>query len=81
MPPTRTLEPLSFSSTAMALGRESLVILYTPVMDRTFSALARRADRYVEIVAAEAEGQPVRAARGMRQYGLRPAGQRTLEVR
>jgi DNA polymerase I len=76
---TNTLEPVA--GALKEVGRESLVILYTPAMDRTFSALARRADRYIEIVADGAEGQPVRASRGMRQYGLRPAGQRTLEVR
>ena len=74
-----TLEPVA--GALKEAGRESLVILYTPSMDRTFSALTRRADRYIEIVADGAEGQPVRATRGMRQYGLRPAGQRTLEVR
>jgi hypothetical protein len=63
------------------VGRESLVILYSPAMDRTFSALARKADRYIEIVAVDVDRQPIRTTRIMRQYGLRPAGQRTLEVR
>jgi DNA polymerase I len=61
-------------------GRESLVILYTPVVDRTFSALTRRADRYIEIVAVETDINPIRTTRIMRQYGQRPKGQRTLEV-
>lgn len=61
-------------------GRESLVILYTPVADRTYSALARRADRYIEFVAVEPDRQTTHASRGMRQYGVRAAGQQKLEV-
>jgi DNA polymerase I len=61
-------------------GRESLVIIYTSVADRTFSALTRKANRYIEIVAIEPELHPIRTSRVIRQYGLRPAGQRTLEV-
>lgn len=61
-------------------GRESLVILYTPAVDRTFSALTRRADRYIEFVAVEPDVNPIRTTRLMRQCGLRPTGQRTLEV-
>jgi len=61
-------------------GRESLVIIYTPVADRTFSALTRKANRYIEIVAVEPDRQPIRTSHAMRQCGLRPAGQRTLEV-
>jgi len=61
-------------------GRESLVILYTPVVDRTYSALSRRADRYIEVVADEPNLNPIRTTRLMRQCGLRPSGQRTLEV-
>ncbi|AGB03251.1 type B DNA-directed DNA polymerase [Methanoregula formicica] len=34
-------------------GRESLVILYAPAIDRTFAALMRQADRIIEIAAAE----------------------------
>jgi len=60
-------------------GRESLVILYTPVPERTFFALARRAGRYIEIYA---DDEPHLPSRNGRQYGLRPPGsrQRTLEV-
>lgn len=61
-------------------GRESLVILYAPFSDRTFSALARASGRYIEIVAAKPEQQQVRATRSMRQYGMLPSGQRMLEV-
>ncbi len=61
-------------------GRGALVILYTPVADRTFSALARRADRYIEVVAVEPDLNHIRTTRLLRQNGLRPSGQRTLEV-
>jgi hypothetical protein len=61
-------------------GRESLVILYTSMPDRTFSALARKSSHYVEIVAIEPERPKVQTTKIMRQYGMRPAGQRTLEV-
>ncbi|MGA2162148.1 MAG: hypothetical protein ABSG28_08140 [Methanoregula sp.] len=61
-------------------GREALVILYTPTVDRTFSVLSRRADRYVEVVAVEPDTNPSRTTRLMRQCGLRSSGQRTLEV-
>ncbi|HNX17575.1 MAG TPA: hypothetical protein PKM50_04495 [Methanoregula sp.] len=61
-------------------GRESLVILYTPSPDRTFSALARAASHYVEIVAVEPEQRQVRTTRLLRQNGMRSAGQQVLEV-
>jgi DNA polymerase I len=61
-------------------GRESLVILYTPATDRTFSLLARKADRYVEIVPVVLDTKPMRTVRAMRQLGKRPAGQMALEV-
>ena len=34
-------------------GRESLVILYSPAMDRPFATLARNADRLIEIMQAD----------------------------
>jgi DNA polymerase I len=34
-------------------GHEALVILYSPAMDRSFAALARQADRVIEIVHAD----------------------------
>lgn len=61
-------------------GRESLVILYSPVPDRTFFALARRAGRFVEICTEEEPRQPYRIPHSARESGMRPAGQRTLEV-
>ena len=62
------------------VARDSLVILYTPVADRTFSALAQKADHYIEIVPVEEIRQPLRTTRTLRQSGLRSSGQRTLEV-
>jgi DNA polymerase I len=61
-------------------GRESLVILYTPEADRTFPPLARKADRYIELIPVEPDANPTRTPRLMRQCGLRPNGQCTLEV-
>lgn len=61
-------------------GRESLVLLYTPVADRTFMALARRAGRFIEICADQEARPPLHIPRSARQCGARPAGQRTLEV-
>jgi DNA polymerase I len=72
------LEPIA--NALKELARESLVILYTPLADRTFSALARKADHYIEIVPTEENKYPVRTSRIMRQCGLRPNGQTTLEV-
>ena len=70
----------SVSGALKDAGREALVILYTPVVDRTFSALTRRADRYIEVVAVEPDLNTIRTTRLMRQSGLRPNGQRSLEV-
>ncbi len=73
------LEPVAGALKEAA--RESLVILYTPVADRTFSALARKADHFIGIYAVEENRCPVRTTHTMRQCcGLRPNGQRTLEV-
>ena len=75
---TAMLEPVAGALKEVA--RESLVILYTPVSDRTFSALARRADHFIEIVTIEENRHPIRTSRTLRQCGLRPNGQLTLEV-
>ncbi len=72
------LEPIA--NALKEVARESLVILYTPVADRTFAALARKADHYIEIVAAGEIRHPVRTSRTLRQCSLRHSGQRTLEV-
>ena len=72
------LEPVA--GALKEVGRESLVILYTPVADRTFSALARKADHFIEIYAVEETRYPVHTSSIMRQRGLRTNGQRSLEV-
>ena len=48
-------------------GREALVMLYTPAVDRTFSALTRRADRYIEVVTVEPVTPPISTTWLMKQ--------------
>jgi hypothetical protein len=62
-------------------GRESLVILYAPVIDRVFSSLMQRADRIIEIASADelSVREPVRNIRRQRNGGPLMKGQRTLE--
>lgn len=43
-------------------GREALVVLYSPSMDRSFAALARQADRLIEIVHADEVEPRIRPA-------------------
>ena len=64
------------------VGRESLVILYTPTMDRTFSGLIRQADHIIEIAMAEdTPGRtPHHRLRLQRGGDSRPYAQRTLGV-
>ena len=57
-------------------GREALVMLYTPAVDRTFSALTRRADRYIEVVTVEPVTPPISTTWLMKQCGLRHSGWR-----
>jgi hypothetical protein len=63
-------------------GRESLVIMYTPAIDRVFSSLMRRADRIIEIASADelSVREPVRNIRRQRNGGPIMKGQCTLEV-
>ena len=63
-------------------GRESLVILYSPATDRTFSVLMRQADRIIEIAAADDSAGTTlyRSSRTSRHAGVPPRSQRTLEV-
>jgi hypothetical protein len=44
----RQLDPVA--AALRDAGHDALVILYAPAMDRSFAALARRADRLIEIV-------------------------------
>lgn len=63
-------------------GRESLVILYTPVIDRAFSSLMRQADHIIEIASADELSfrESVYNIRRQRNGGALINGQRTLEV-
>jgi hypothetical protein len=63
-------------------GREALVVLYAPVMDRSFAALSRQADRLIEIVNADEPAyrpQPEYSRSSRRSTGPL-AAQRTLEM-
>jgi len=64
------------------VGRESLVILYAPSIDRSFSALMRQADHIIEIAPAEdIPGTALhRGSHPHRRGGTLPHTQRTLEV-
>jgi DNA polymerase I len=63
-------------------GRESLVILYSPTADHTFSLLMRQADHLIEIAPADDQDGTARyrSPRSPRIKGTTPHGQRTLEV-
>jgi DNA polymerase I len=58
------------------VGRESLVILYTSTIDRSFSVLMRQADHIIEITPA-GESTSYRSPRHGR---ILPYAQQTLEV-
>ena len=76
----RILEPVG--SALRQAGREALVILWAPASDRSFAALARQADRVIEIIAEE----PAHSAQNFHSRhtcrGGRAAmgSQKTLEV-
>jgi len=75
----RLLDPVA--AALRDAGRDALVILYAPAMDRSFAALAGRADRLIEIVpdSGSAGGQfpSLRSPR----HGVSPvSAQKTLEV-
>jgi len=63
-------------------GHEALVILYSPAMDRSFAALARQADRVIEIVHADepAYGGQYQSSRSRRQDNVPAPAQKTLGV-
>jgi hypothetical protein len=61
-------------------GREALVILYSPVMDRSFAALARQADRVIEIMHADEPAYPGQYQGGRSHRLGSPPAQKTLEV-
>jgi DNA polymerase I len=64
------------------VGRESLVILYTPSIDRSFSVLMRQADHIIEITPADdISGTTMyRSSHSPRNGGVLPYAQQTLEV-
>jgi DNA polymerase I len=64
------------------VGRDSLVILYTPSIDRSFSVLMRQADHIIEITPADdVSGTAMyRSSRSSRYNGILPYAQQTLEV-
>ena len=64
------------------IGRESLVILYTPSVDRSFSVLMRQASRIIEIATAgDLTGTSLhRSSRSGRFRKNLPYAQQTLEM-
>jgi hypothetical protein len=76
----RLLDPVA--SALRQAGREALVILWAPASDRSFAALARRADRIIEIIPEDPApgGHGFHARRFCREGGGAPAAQKTLEV-
>jgi DNA polymerase I len=64
------------------IGRESLVILYAPSIDRSFSVMMRQADHIIEIAPSDdiAGTTRNRSSRSHRNSKNRPYAQRTLEV-
>jgi len=71
--------PEPVAGALMDLARESLLIVST-VSGRTLSAHVRTADHSLGIVPADEDRHPARTSRTVRQNGLCPYGQRTLEV-
>lgn len=63
-------------------GREALVILYAPAMDRSFSALARQANRVIEILPPDetAYSRPYQGCRPHRHDAMAAPAQKTLGV-
>ena len=69
------------ASSLRELGREALVVLYAPAMDRSFAALIRQADRIIELLPQEdAAGCYAPRSRSHRGGAMIPAAQKTLEV-
>ena len=74
----RLLDPVA--SALRQAGREALVILWAPASDRSFAALARRADRIIEIIPEDPPQYGFRARGPCREGGGTPGAQKTLEV-
>jgi len=64
------------------VDRESLVILYAPSTDRSFSLLMQQADHLIEIAPADNTAGTTRysSSRSPSNSGISPSAQRTLEV-
>jgi hypothetical protein len=64
------------------IGRESLVIVYTPSIDRSFSVLMRQADHIIEIATPDdiVVSARYQRSRSLRNSENRPYAQRTLDV-
>jgi hypothetical protein len=64
------------------VGHDAMVILYSPAMDRPFAALARQADRVIEIVPVDEPvyGRQYLGSRSCRQDNPPVQSQKTLEV-
>ncbi|MFA4876104.1 MAG: hypothetical protein WC586_01715 [Methanoregula sp.] len=73
----RLLDPVA--SALRQAGREALVILWAPATDRSFAALARQADRVIEIVSEE-PALALQGARARRLGSVASGCQKTLEV-
>ena len=58
------------------VSRDSLVILYTPSIDRLFTVLMRQADHIIEITSSPEST----SSRSRRHGGILPYAQQTLEV-
>jgi hypothetical protein len=76
----RLLDPVA--AALRDAGHEALVILYSPAMDRPFAALARQADRLIEIMPADEPAYNVQYQRGRsrRQDSTTVPVQKTLGV-
>jgi hypothetical protein len=63
-------------------GHDSLVILYSPAMDRSFAVLSHQADRVIEIMPADttAYSGQYQGTRSHRPGNLGSPAQKTLEV-
>jgi hypothetical protein len=73
----RHLEPVG--AALKQAGRESLVILWSPAMDRTFSALARQSDRLIELLPVQEQAERPYGSRRVHREGTVSPAQRTLE--
>jgi DNA polymerase I len=76
----RLYEPVG--SALKQAGREALVLLWAPESDRSFAALARRADRIIEIIRDDTVpgSRGFSAGRSCHTSNGTPGAQRTLEV-